>query len=227
MATVSQKFEVKIFETIILSLLLHSSLLIIIPKMKLENIMIPEMLNVEIDLSSPQAPQQIEMEKKITPPVENKIEPIQTKEIEPIPIEEKVVEDIVEEEISPSPDVEEFIEEEIAEQAQEQTSSSPAPEIIQELTDNYTNQLTRAIAKQKKYPKIAQMRQWQGEVVLNIEINPAGNLIKVDIIEKSRHEILNTEAKNMVKRASPFPKPPEELQQNNFTVLVPISFKLE
>jgi len=56
---------------------------------------------------------------------------------------------------------------------------------------------------------------------------PNGNLVKTDILEKSRYKILDEEAINMVKRAAPFPKPPEELQSRNFTVLVPISFKLE
>ena len=51
-----QKFEVKFFETIVLSLLLHASLLVIIPRMNLNDVVIPELLNVEIELSKPQPP---------------------------------------------------------------------------------------------------------------------------------------------------------------------------
>ncbi len=220
----TQKYEVKFLETVILSLLLHASLLVIIPQMQLDDIVVPEILNVEIDLTQPEPPKIIEQPKKIDPPKpEKKPEPV--KEI--APIQEEVIEEL------PEPIVEEiteFIEpEETApiEEVQEYIPPQPSPEVVKKVTDSYTNQLTRAIAKQKKYPKIAQMRQWQGEVLLNIEIDPQGNLVKADILEESRYKILNNEAIDMVKRASPFPQPPEELRLKNFTVLVPISFKLE
>ena len=224
MMPATQKYEVKFLETVILSLLLHASLLVIIPQMQLDDIVVPEILNVEIDLTQPEPPKIIEQPKKIDPPKpEKKPEPV--KEI--APIQEEVIEEL------PEPVVEEiteFIEpEETApiEEVQEYIPPQPSPEVVKKVTDSYTNQLTRAIAKQKKYPKIAQMRQWQGEVLLNIEIDPQGNLVKADILEKSRYKILNNEAIDMVKRASPFPQPPEELRLKNFTVLVPISFKLE
>ena len=224
MMPATQKYEVKFLETVILSLLLHASLLVIIPQMQLDDIIVPEILNVEIDLTQPEPPKIIEQPKKIDPPKpEKKPEPV--KEI--APIQEEVIEEL------PEPVVEEiteFIEpEETApiEEVQEYIPPQPSPEVVKKVTDSYTNQLTRAIAKQKKYPKIAQMRQWQGEVLLNIEIDPQGNLVKADILEESRYKILNNEAIDMVKRASPFPQPPEELRLKNFTVLVPISFKLE
>ncbi len=224
MMPATQKYEVKFLETVILSLLLHASLLVIIPQMQLDDIVVPEILNVEIDLTQPEPPKIIEQPKKIDPPKpEKKPEPV--KEI--APIQEEVIEEL------PEPVVEEiteFIEpEETApiEEVQEYIPPQPSPEVVKKVTDSYTNQLTRAIAKQKKYPKIAQMRQWQGEVLLNIEIDPQGNLVKADILEESRYKILNNEAIDMVKRASPFPQPPEELKLKNFTVLVPISFKLE
>jgi len=224
MMPATQKYEVKFLETVILSLLLHASLLVIIPQMQLDDIVVPEILNVEIDLTRPEPPKIIEQPKKIDPPKpEKKPEPV--KEI--APIQEAVIEEL------PEPIVEEiteFIEpEETApiEEVQEYIPPQPSPEVVKKVTDSYTNQLTRAIAQQKKYPKIAQMRQWQGEVLLNIEIDPQGNLVKADILEESRYKILNNEAIDMVKRASPFPQPPEELRLKNFTVLVPISFKLE
>ena len=224
MELATQKYEVKFLETIILSLLLHGSLLIIIPKMQHDNIAIPEILNVEIDLTQPEPPKIIEQPKKIDPPKpEKKPEPMK----ELAPIQEKVIEEL------PDPVIEEITEftepEEIApiEKVQEYIPPRASPEVVKKITDSYTNQLTRAIAKQKKYPKIAQMRQWQGEVLLNIEIDPQGNLVKANILEESRYKILNNEAIDMVKRASPFPQPPEELRLKNFTVLVPISFKLE
>ena len=206
MMPATQKYEVKFLETVILSLLLHASLLVIIPQMQLDDIVVPEILNVEIDLTQPEPPKIIEQPKKIDPPKPEK---------KPEPVVEEITEFIEPEETAPIEEVQEYI------------PPQPSPEVVKKVTDSYTNQLTRAIAKQKKYPKIAQMRQWQGEVLLNIEIDPQGNLVKADILEESRYKILNNEAIDMVKRASPFPQPPEELRLKNFTVLVPISFKLE
>ena len=71
------------------------------------------------------------------------------------------------------------------------------------------------------------MRGWQGEVILDLEIDGLGNLIKSKIKQGSKFKILDTEGLNMVKRASPFPKPPKELESKIFNVIVPISFKLK
>ena len=229
MSPTLQKFEVKFFETIVLSLLLHASLLVIIPRMDLNDVVIPELLNVEIELSKPQPPKIEEIPKPIEPP-KKKEKPVEKKqeekpEIKPI---QEMVKDVLE------PIIEEVTEplnkqsiEEAIKPVPEAVPTQASPEVVKQVTDSYTNQLTRAIAKQKKYPKIAQMRQWQGEVLLNVEIDPQGNLVKTEILEGSRYKILNNEAVDMVKRAAPFPNPPEELQKRNFTVLVPISFKLE
>ncbi|MFZ9819456.1 MAG: energy transducer TonB family protein [Methylophilaceae bacterium] len=230
MSPTLQKFEVKFFETIVLSLLLHASLLVIIPRVNLNDVVIPELLNVEIELSKPQPPKIEEIPKPIEPPKKQE-KPVEKKqevkpEIKPIQetVKEEVIEPIIEEIAEP---LNEQAIEEAIKPVPEAVPTQASPEVVKQVTDSYTNQLTRAIAKQKKYPKIAQMRQWQGEVLLNVEIDPQGNLVKTEILEASRYKILNNEAVDMVKRAAPFPNPPEELQKRNFTVLVPISFKLE
>jgi periplasmic protein TonB len=93
--------------------------------------------------------------------------------------------------------------------------------------ESYSVTLTKAIAKQKKYPRIAQIRGWQGEIIIDLEIDGQGNLIKSKIKQRSKFKILDDEGMNMVKRASPFPKPPKELESKIFNVIVPISFKLQ
>ena len=93
--------------------------------------------------------------------------------------------------------------------------------------ESYSVTLTKAIAKQKKYPRIAQIRGWQGEIIIDLEIDGQGNLIKSKIKQRSKFKILDDEGMNMIKRASPFPKPPKELESKIFNVIVPISFKLQ
>lgn len=107
------------------------------------------------------------------------------------------------------------------------TVNAPSPEKITAATNDYSSLLAAAIAKYKQYPKIAQMRGWQGLIIIELQLNPQGGLIYSQIKKSSGYDVLDQEALEMIKRASPFPQPPEALRTKNFTVLVPISFKLE
>ena len=91
----------------------------------------------------------------------------------------------------------------------------------------YSSTLFRAFAKHKQYPKIAQMRGWQGQCTLEIKIDSAGNVQSTRIKESSGYDALDNQAIEMSKKAAPFPAPPNALQGRSFTISVPISFKLE
>jgi protein TonB len=107
------------------------------------------------------------------------------------------------------------------------TVNAPSPEKVSAATNDYSSLLAAAIAKYKQYPKIAQMRGWQGLIIIELQLNPQGGVIYSQIKKSSGYDVLDQEALEMIKRASPFPQPPEALRSKNFTVLVPISFKLE
>ena len=91
----------------------------------------------------------------------------------------------------------------------------------------YGGTLGRAIAKHKQYPKIAQMRGWQGDCLLDLKIDGSGNVLSANIKESSGFEALDKQALEMVRKASPFPAPPEALRGRSFDITVPVSFKLE
>jgi periplasmic protein TonB len=91
----------------------------------------------------------------------------------------------------------------------------------------YGNALGRAIAKQKQYPKIAQMRSWQGDVMLDLKLDGNGKVLSATVSESSGHETLDKQALEMVRKASPFPLPPLALRDRTFNIKVPVSFKLE
>ena len=105
--------------------------------------------------------------------------------------------------------------------------NAPSPEKVTAATNDYSSLLAAAIAKYKQYPKIAQMCGWQGLIIIELQLNPQGGVIYSQIKKSSGYDVLDQEALEMIKRASPFPQPPEALRNKNFTVLVPISFKLE
>jgi periplasmic protein TonB len=91
----------------------------------------------------------------------------------------------------------------------------------------YGSLLAREIAKHKLYPRVAQMRGWQGEAIVDLKLDGSGNVLSSTIETSSGFEVLDKQALEMVKKASPFPKPPDILSLNTFNILVPVSFKLE
>ena len=110
-----------------------------------------------------------------------------------------------------------------------QKKTNPAgfiPDEAQE-TENYALRISKIIMNNKQYPKIAQMRGWQGTVIADLEIDSKGTVISIKIKKSSTYEVLDNEALEMIRKASPFPAPPYNLRGKNFNVLVPISFKLE
>jgi periplasmic protein TonB len=103
----------------------------------------------------------------------------------------------------------------------------PTQQDIDTARNLYGNLLAREIAKHKQYPRIAQMRGWQGETMIELQIDGNGKVLSSKIHTGSGHEVLDKQALEMVARASPLPQPPEALRGQSFTLLVPISFRLE
>lgn len=123
-------------------------------------------------------------------------------------------------------------------QQQESSVSAPEPVEVPEIgeddsrnagliaLDNFSRQLAVHIAKYKKYPRIAQRRAWQGEVVLQVKLTGQGQLVSKILRKSSGFRILDQEGLAMIDRAIPFPTPPSILGDRVFTILVPIKFTL-
>ena len=195
-----------------ISIGIHIILMIGLPEFK-KPLLKP--LEMSVTISTSPIPKPIE--KIETPQPIKKVEPVQ-KRITPIidknatsiaqPIPKEVAPPMPAEAISKTPNI------------------LPQEQVTQYL-ESYSSLLANAIAKYKQYPKIAQMRGWQGTVIADLEIDSKGSVVSVKIKKSSTYEVLDNEALEMIKKASPFPTPPESLRGKNFNVLVPISFKLE
>jgi len=195
-----------------ISIAIHIILMIGLPEFK-KPLLKPLEMSVTISTSPIQKPiEQIE-----TPQPIKKVEPVQRKII---PIIDKnatsIAQPIPKEVAPPAP----------AEAISKTPNIVPQEQVTQHL-ESYSSLLANAIAKYKQYPKIAQMRGWQGTVIADLEIDSKGSVVSVKIKKSSTYEVLDNEALEMIKKASPFPTPPESLRGKNFNVLVPISFKLE
>jgi protein TonB len=226
---------------IIGSLLLHGLLVLAMPNFKFDAIKTPAILEVEL-VKKPEPPPP-----PIVPP-----EPIQPqpKVIQPKPLPKPVtkplptpvvekVEPIVEQPTpTPPPDVIAVAPK--AEAAppvhtvptpvpvKQEPPPSPVNQAdIDDARGKYGNALWNAISKHKKYPKIAQMRGWQGEAIVELLLDGGGKIKSKKIAQSSGYEALDKQALEMVEKAQPFPAPPEALRGNNFTITVPVPFKLE
>ena len=207
-------------KAIAISIAIHITLMIGLPTLS-KPLLKPQVMDVTISslpiqepIEKIETPQPIKIE---TPQPIKKVEPIQ-KKITPI-IDKNatsVAQPMPKEEVPPSP----------AETISKIPNIMPQEPVTQYL-ESYSSLLANAIAKYKQYPKIAQMRGWQGTVIVDLEIDIKGAVISVKIKKSSTYEVLDNEALEMIKKASPFPAPPESLRGKNFNVLVPISFKLE
>ena len=195
-----------------ISIAIHIILMIGLPEFK-KPLLKP--LEMSVTISTSPIPKPIE--KIETPQPIKKVEPVQ-KRITPI-IDKNatsIAQPIPKEVAPPAP----------AEAISKTPNIVPQEQVTQHL-ESYSSLLANAIAKYKQYPKIAQMRGWQGTVIADLEIDSKGSVVSVKIKKSSTYEVLDNEALEMIKKASPFPTPPESLRGKNFNVLVPISFKLE
>ena len=199
-------------KAIAISMAIHIILMIGLPEFN-KPLLIPQEMSVTISSSPIQKP----IEKIETPEPVKKVEPIQ-KKITPIIDKNAIsVAQPTPKEVAPAPP---------AETVSKIPNIVPQEQLTQHL-ESYSSLLANAIAKYKQYPKIAQMRGWQGTVIADLEIDSKGTVISIKIKKSSTYEVLDNEALEMIKKASPFPAPPESLRGKNFNVLVPISFKLE
>lgn len=91
---------------------------------------------------------------------------------------------------------------------------------------SYTRDLLNAVRKNQSYPKKAAMAGEQGDIVAKVVIDQSGEIVSLDLIEKSGSRELDKGAIRMIRKSAPFEAIPKELNQQTFEFDVPISFKL-
>jgi protein TonB len=218
---------------VICSILLHGLLAFVIPNLKFDEVKIPATLVVEL-VKKPEPPPVVLPEPIQPEPVKPKVEPKPEPKplIKPLPVTTEIKNDPV-----PPPPTEV-----IAIAPQPDAPPSPVPPVAivtpeppkpvvpvdtSAARDSYGSTLWGAIGKHKQYPRIAQMRGWQGEAIVELQLDGNGKLKSKKIIQSSGYDALDKQALDMVEKAAPFPAPPEVLRGSSFSIKVPIPFKLE
>jgi protein TonB len=86
--------------------------------------------------------------------------------------------------------------------------------------------LWNRVEQLKRYPHVARMNRWEGKVVLRGVIKADGQVVNLEIAESSGYSVLDRDALEIMKQASPL-KLKHPLGQPQVVVQVPISYKLE
>ena len=101
-------------------------------------------------------------------------------------------------------------------------SMSPDPAAV----SAYGRHVAGAVSMHQRYPRIAQLRQWQGTALLQLELAASGQLRAVRVLSSSGHDVLDQQAIEMVRAATPLPPLPATLAGQILTIDVPVVFRL-
>jgi periplasmic protein TonB len=88
---------------------------------------------------------------------------------------------------------------------------------------NYRGLVAAHLARYKRYPTDARSRGEQGTATVNFALDGGGRVTRVALVRGTGHASLDQEVQAMVRRASPFPAPPDG-RGTSFTA--PVSFRI-
>lgn len=100
-------------------------------------------------------------------------------------------------------------------------------EAIERARVNYRDLIAAKLARSKRYPERAARNEVTGRGVLQLTLDSSGGVRDVSVTESTQARILDDEMLKMVERAAPFPPFPAEMQQQQISLVVPVSFRLE
>jgi len=90
----------------------------------------------------------------------------------------------------------------------------------------YFDMVRLKIERHKKYPDVARIRQIEGRATVRFVIGPDGRVTTLKIIKSTRNTALDRAALDAIKKAAPFPKPPNHLFKGSILLEITIAFEL-
>jgi len=80
-------------------------------------------------------------------------------------------------------------------------------------------EIRRRIETHKSYPGLARRKGWEGDVVVELQLDGGGGVRDVKVVEKSGHGILDRATLATIRKAGPYPPLPGRVR-------VPVSYRL-
>ena len=93
--------------------------------------------------------------------------------------------------------------------------------------EQYRLALIVAMRRYKRYPAIAMEKGWQGRVEVHMVIGANGMVASASIKSSSGHEILDNQALDMIEKGKTAVPIPVSLRGREFSIDVPVIFKLD
>lgn len=101
---------------------------------------------------------------------------------------------------------------------------------IEQAEQRYLLELRQQIVRfaEDTYPRLARRRHWQGQVLLEIVIQPNGTIDSVKILKDSKYNLLDQAALEIftLRMKNQFKPFPDEIQRSNWTIKVPVNYRL-
>jgi len=106
-------------------------------------------------------------------------------------------------------------------------AARPVSEADQGTLEQYRLALMAAAGHYKRYPAIAMEKGWQGRVDVRMVIGANGMLAGASVKASSGHVILDNQAVDMLRKGKTMVQIPASLRGREFSVDVPVIFKLD
>lgn len=157
-----------------------------------------------------------------TPPQQVAVAPVEPAPAPPDAIPEPKIEAVV-----PEPKVEERTSEPARQEAAPVSAPSAASSGVgigrSEAPANYSGRVAAHLTRHQQYPEHARRRFRQGRAIVAFTLEGGGRVKDVSLVRSSGIEALDRESLDLVRRASPFPAPP---QGREVTFTAPVNFNL-
>lgn len=99
---------------------------------------------------------------------------------------------------------------------------TPSVNVEKEFLDAHLGAIRALLIQNLKYPKNAQRLKMQGEVRVGFRLKSDGSVENIEVIQSSGFELLDEDAKALIKNTAPqFPKPSKSISLN-----IPLSYLL-
>ncbi|MBY8823441.1 energy transducer TonB [Sphingomonas colocasiae] len=90
--------------------------------------------------------------------------------------------------------------------------------------ERWEGEILGRIAAKKRYPRAALSSGAEDVITLRLVIDRKGALLHAELLRSRGHAELDREVLALAKRAAPYPKPPDSVPGENFSMLVPVEF---
>jgi len=91
----------------------------------------------------------------------------------------------------------------------------------------WKTKIVALLERNKRYPETAQSRREQGVAQVFFSLDRQGRVLESRVVRSSGANALDEEALALLRRAQPFPPPPQELAGDHVDLTVPIRFNLK